>query len=99
MHQAVGFDPGEELPPSSIMNGFSQMTIPNQITDLQVFKGNQIARCDKRVRLLSGKIFALPLHLQMRLSQLLAGLGAILAPFLLAGESTLQLLELLLGLA
>src|SRR5579884_2004257 len=99
MHQTVGFDPGEELPPPSIMNGLSQMTILNQVADLEVFESYQIARCDERVRLLAGEIFALPLDLQMRFGQLFAGLGAILAPFLLAGEAALQLLELLLCLA
>src|SRR5437879_2276194 len=99
MYDAVGFDPGEELTPPGIMNGFRQMTIPDQVTDLEVCQGNQIARCEKRVRLLAGEIFALPLDLQMRTGQLLTGLVAILAPFLLAGESAIQGLDLLLGLA
>src|SRR5205823_3059570 len=96
MHHAVGADPGEELSPPSVVNGFGEMPILDQIADLEVFKGNQIARCDERVRLLSGEIFALPLHLQMRLSELLAGLVAILAPFFLAGKVALQARELLL---
>ena len=41
MHHAVGFHPGEELSPPSIVNGFGQMTIPDQVADLQVFKGKK----------------------------------------------------------
>ena len=41
MHHTVGFHPGEELSPPSIVNGFGQMTIPDQVADLQVFKGKK----------------------------------------------------------
>jgi hypothetical protein len=63
VHHAVGFDPGEELPPPSVVNGLGEVAILDQVADLEVFKGNQIARCDQRVRLLAGEIFALPLDL------------------------------------
>ena len=77
----------------------SQVAILDEVADLQVFKGNQIVRLDERVRLHAGEIFMLPLDLQMRFSQLLSGLGAILRAFLLAGKAAMQGLELLLGLA
>jgi len=72
VHHAIRFDPGEELPPSRIVDGLGKVAIPDHIADLEVFKGNQIARCDERVRRLPGEIFALPLHLQMRFDPLSA---------------------------
>src|SRR5437588_3078614 len=53
MHDAIGFHPTEELVPARVMNGFGKMPVLDQIADLQVFVGNQIARCDKRVCRLS----------------------------------------------
>ncbi len=35
--------------------------------------GNQVVRRDERARRFAGEIFALPLHLQMRVRQALAG--------------------------
>ena len=95
MHHAVGFDPGEELAPPSIVIGLGEVAILDQVADLRVFKGNQIARGDKRVRLLAGEIFTLPLHLQMRFGQLFPGFVTVRGSLFLAGKLPMQFLELL----
>ena len=37
MHDAIGFHPGEELPPRSIMDALGQFPVFDQIADLKVF--------------------------------------------------------------
>lgn len=75
------------------------MVVLDHILYLKVLKGNQIARGDERVCLLAGKIFTLPLYLQMDLCQLLPGLLAIGRFLLFAPELTLQPLQPLFGFA
>jgi hypothetical protein len=48
--------------------------VANHIGNLQVFKSNQVVRRDERVCRFSGKIFTLPLNLEIRLAQFLPGL-------------------------
>ena len=62
---SIVIDPLQEFAPGRIANALREATIAHHITYLQVFVGNEIARCHKRVCLLPGKIFALPLDLQM----------------------------------
>ena len=50
MHDAVGLDPAEELPPCSIMNALGQFLVLNQIADRKMLVGNQVVRRDERVR-------------------------------------------------
>src|SRR5690348_8103471 len=69
VQERIAFDPLEEGPPSCIMDRFGKLAVTNHVPDLKVFIGNQVARRDQRVCLLSGKIFTLPLNLQMLLGQ------------------------------
>jgi hypothetical protein len=99
MHHAVGFDPVEEDTPSGIVNGFRQVMVLDHVANLKVLISNHIARCDERVCLLAGKIFTLPLDLEIRFRQPLAGPQAVLAAFLLAGKVAMKPLQLLFGFA
>jgi len=72
------------------MDRLGKLAISDHILDLKVFIGNQVARRDERVCLLSGKILALPLNFQMLLGQLLAGFLSIGRCLLLAGKSPLE---------
>src|SRR5712692_3518135 len=98
VHHYIGFNPMEELSPSSIMDGLSEMMVLDHIAYLEVLIGNQIARCDKRVRLLAGEILTLPTHLQIGFCQLSSGLLAVLALFLLAGYLPMQAFQPFLSL-
>ncbi len=86
-------EPLEEDPPTSIMDRFSQFAISDHIADGKVFIGNQVARRDQRACLLSGKIFTLPLHLQMLLGKSFPCFLAIGRLLLFARESSLESLE------
>ena len=99
MHDAIGFDPGEELSPCGIMDALGQFVVLDQVANLQVFVGNQVVRRDERVRRFAGEIFTLPLHFQIGFRQALFGLFAILALFLFARHLPVETLELRLGLA
>ncbi len=84
MHHAVGLHPVEELPPCCVMDTLGKLMILDQVADLKLFIGNQVVRRDKRVRCFPSEIFTLPLHFQVRFSQVLSGLLAVLALFLFA---------------
>jgi len=66
LHGGIVLHPPQEASPGGIVDRLRQMVILHQIADLQVFKGNQVARRDERACLLSGKILTLPLDVQMR---------------------------------
>src|SRR5947209_4053309 len=87
MQEAVALHPLDENPPSCIMDRFGKLTISDHVLNLKVFIGNQVARRDERVCLLSGKILTLPLNLQMLLGQLFAGFLSIGRFLLFAGKS------------
>ncbi len=70
-------DPVEEAPPRRIADGLCQRVILNHIGDLKVFKGNQVVRRDQRVCRFAGKIFTLPLHLEIRLAEFLPGFATV----------------------
>ena len=99
MQHAIVLDPEQEPAPSSIVNGLSEVMVLDHVTYFQVFVGNQIARADKRVCRLPGKIFTLPTDLQMRLSQVLSGLFPVFRSLVLAGDVPLQALESFFRLA
>jgi hypothetical protein len=63
MHCALIGQPCHEDTPSCILDRFGKFPVPHHVPNVQVFIGNEIARCHERVCLLSGKIFTLPLNL------------------------------------
>ena len=65
LHGGNVLHPPQEASPGGIVDGLRQVMILYQIADLQVFEGNQVARRDERACLLSGKVFTLPLDVQM----------------------------------
>src|SRR6266702_6338842 len=99
MQHAIVLDPEQEPAPTSIVNGLGEVMVLDHITYFQVFVGNQIARGDKRVCRLPGKIFTLPTDLQMRLSQMLSGLFPVFRSLVLAGDLPLQALKSFFRLA
>src|SRR2546425_10753706 len=80
MHDAIGLHPTEEVPPCRIMDALGELMILDQVTDLQVFVGNQVVRRDERVRRLTGEIFTLPLHFQRGFREASSCPSARLAP-------------------
>ena len=66
------------------------MMVLDQVANLKMLIGNQVARRDERACLFPGKVFTLPLDLQMRFGKLLTGLLAVPAFLLLARELALQ---------
>ncbi len=81
------------------MDRFSQLAIAYHIAYLKVFIGNQVARRDIRVCHLSGKIFALPLNLQMLLGKCFPGFLPVSRFLLFTGKSLLETFELVFGFA
>jgi hypothetical protein len=73
MQRSIVGQPFEEQAPTSIMNAFCQLVVANHVADLKIFIGNQVVRRDERVCLFSGKIFTLPLDLQIAFSALKRG--------------------------
>jgi hypothetical protein len=71
----------------------------DHVGNFQVFKSNQIVRCGERVCRLSGKIFALPVDLEIRFGQCLTSFLTILRLFLRARETAMQAFELFLRFA
>ena len=68
------------------------MMVLGHIADLKMLIGNQVARRDERACLFPGKVFTLPLYLQMRFGKLLMGFLAVAAPLLCARELALKAL-------
>jgi hypothetical protein len=99
MHGSIRFHPGQEIAPTGIMDALGEMLILDEVAYLEVFKGNQIARGDERVRRLAGEIFTLPLNLEGRFCQPLPGLLTVGRAFLFARDLTVQTLQAFLGLA
>jgi len=99
MQHSIVLDPEQEPAPTSIVNGLGEVMVLDHVTYFQVFVGNQIARADKRVCRLPGKIFTLPTDLQMRLRQVLSGLAPVFRSLVLAGDLPLQALESFFRLA
>src|SRR5258708_24018884 len=93
MQEPISCKPLEEDSPSGIMDRFGKLAVTDHVLNLKVFIGNQVARRDERVCLLSGKILTLPLNLQMLLGQLLAGFCSVRRFLLLAGKSPPESLE------
>ena len=84
MQSPVVSHPLQEHAPSGIRNALSQLAVPDHVTNLEVFIGNHIVRGDERVCLLSGKIFTLPMDLEMRFGDPLTRLFAVLTLLLRA---------------
>ncbi len=77
MQQPIVVEPAHEDPPTSIMDTLGQVPVADHVADLKVLIGNQVVRRDQRVCLFAGKIFALPVHLQIAFRQCCSGLLAI----------------------
>jgi hypothetical protein len=99
MQPAIVAHPGEKLPPTGIADTLCQMVILDEMGYLQVFKGYQVVRLDKRPCLLAGKVFTPPLNFEMLFRQPGDGFFAILGPFLFLGDAPLQALQVLFGFA
>src|SRR5713226_2349232 len=99
MQRTIIVEPPQEETPPDVMDAFGKMPVFRHVPNLKVFIGNQVVRRDERVCLLAGKIFTLPLHLQIALCQCLSGLLAVLAPLVLAGEVSMQAFEFLFRFA
>ncbi len=69
MQSTIAPNPLEEYPPTCIMDRLSQLAVAYHVLDLKVFIGNQVVRRDVRVCHFAGKIFTLPLNLQMLLGK------------------------------
>src|SRR5260370_4491524 len=93
MQEPIAGKPLQKDSPSCIMDRLGKLTVTDHILDLKVFIGNQVARRDERVCLLSGKILTLPLDFQMLLGQLLAGFISVRRFLLLAGKSAPESFE------
>src|SRR6185312_16074753 len=65
MQSPVVLHPPEKVPPTGVGYGFGKMPVSDHIAYLEVLIGNQIARCDERVRRLTSEIFTLPLDFQI----------------------------------
>src|SRR5260370_33663389 len=61
MHIPIVVHPPEEPSPRRIMDGLRKAMVLDQVRNLKVLIGNQIARCDERACLLTSKIFTLPI--------------------------------------
>ncbi len=99
MYRSIDLHPVQEDAPTCVVNTLREVFIFHQIGYLKVFKGNQVARRDQRVRLFAGEIFTLPLHLQGAFCQLPLCLFAVGRCLLFAGVSSVKTLQLLLRFA
>src|SRR5215469_5485116 len=79
------------------MNALRQFAVADQVRNLKVLIGNQVARRDQRVCLFAGKIFTLPRNFQMLLGQSLPGLFSIGGLLLFSRETATQPLQFLLS--
>ena len=77
MQEPIAGKPVQEYPPSSIMNALRQFAVADHSADLKVLIGNQVVRRDQRVCRLSGKIFTLPIDLEIGFCYLLTSFLAI----------------------
>jgi hypothetical protein len=79
MQHPIVLHPAQERSPSRIVNGLGKMAVVLHVAYLEVFKGNQVARRDERVRLFAGEILTLPLDLEIRFGQDFPGFLPILS--------------------
>ena len=66
MEGTVVVHPRQKAAPGGITDTLCQTPVFHEVAYPKVFIGNQIVRCDERACLLAGKIFTLPLHLEIR---------------------------------
>jgi hypothetical protein len=78
LHLPIGADPGEEQPPTGITDTLRQPVILDEVGDLQVFVGHQVARLDERPCRLRGKVLTLPTDLEIPFCETFHGLLAVL---------------------
>ena len=57
--------PMQKSSPSHVTDRFGQMTVFHEVANLHVFIGYQVARRDQRLRRFAGKVFTLPLQMQI----------------------------------
>ncbi len=99
MQEAVVSKPVQEDAPANVMNAFCQFAVVYHVADLKVLIGNQVVRRDQRVCLFTGKIFTLPLNLQMLLGKSFSCFLAIGRLHLFARMSSLESFESLFSFA
>jgi hypothetical protein len=99
MDLSVVAHPEKEQPPTGITDALCQMVILDEMGNLEVFIGNQIARFDQRTRSLRCKVFTLPLHLEIAFCQALNRLLSIPGPLDLARDAPMQAFQFGLCLA
>src|SRR6266446_8839768 len=90
--------PLQEPPPGGITDRLSESMIFDQVSNLQVFIGNQVVRRDQRVRCFPSEILTLPLDFQIRFGKKFSGFLAVLALLLFRRHPPMEPLELLFGL-
>jgi hypothetical protein len=88
----------EEYAPASIVDTLGKMPILDHVADFEVFIGNQIVRCDERVRCFPSEILTLPSDFQIRLSEFLTGFLAIATLLLFTGYLAMKPFQFLLSL-
>ena len=93
VHDAISFDPVQELAPCGVMDALGKLVVLDHIADLKMLVGNQVVRRDKRVRCFASEIFTLPLHFQIGFSQALSGLLTVLTLLLFARDLPMETLE------
>ena len=96
---AIVAHPGEEQSPTGIADAFGQPVVLDQVGDLQVFVGQEIARFHQRTRGLDREVFTLPTDSEIPLCQAFDGLLAVLGALDLARDAPMQALEFRLCLA
>jgi hypothetical protein len=91
--------PAAKIAPCCITNRFSQVMILDHVANLQVFQHHEVVRLHHAPCSLYCKVSTLALYFQMRLTQLLDRLTAILGTFSLFTSSTLPALQTLFSFA
>src|SRR5579885_435405 len=99
MHLPIIGEPREKAPPGRITDALREVSVSDEVGYLQVFVGNEIARCHERACRFTGKVFTLPTDFQIRLCQCFPGFLPILRLLLLARKSSVQLLQAFFGFA
>lgn len=95
---SILLQPEDEAAPAGITDRRCQLSIFDEIGYPQRFIGNEIVGCHKRVRRLSGEIFALPDDVEIAFCYLLSGLFAVLRVLLRPRKATMQAFEAFLRL-
>src|ERR1051326_5053379 len=93
MQPAIVAQPGEEQPPTGIADTLCQRMILDEVGNLQVFIGNEIARFHQRTRSLGREVFTLPTHFEIALGESFDGSSAALGTLGLAAHAPLQPLQ------